>query len=88
MQNKEHNHTEASLSRFTNRSSLAKRSPVHLRGKACDRQNILKSRDITLPTKVCIVKAMVFPVVIYGCKQRRLSAEELMLLNCGVGEVS
>ena len=30
--------------------------------------NILKSRDITLPTKVCLVKAMVFPVVIYGCK--------------------
>ena len=68
MQNKEHNHTEASLSRFTNRSSLAKRSPVHLRGKACDRQNILKSRDITLPTKVCIVKAIVFSIVMCGCE--------------------
>ena len=43
----------------------------------------LESRDITLPTKFHLVKAMVFPVVI-----RKLSAEELMLLNCGVGEDS
>ena len=49
--------------------------------------SIFKSRDITLPTKVRLVKAMVFPVVMYGC-ERRLSAEELMLLNCGVGEDS
>ena len=51
---------------------------------------ILKSRDITFPTKVCLVKAMVFPVVMYGCELdiRKLSAEELMLLNCGVGEDS
>ena len=51
----------------------------------------LKSRDITLPTKIHLVKAMVFPVVMYGCESwtvRRLSAEELMLLNCGVGEDS
>ena len=51
----------------------------------------LKSRDITLPTKVRLVKGMVFPVVMYGCESwmwRRLSAEELMLLNCGVGEDS
>ena len=47
--------------------------------------SILKSRDITLPTKVRLVKAMVFPVVMYGCE---LSAKELMLLNCGVGEDS
>ena len=50
-----------------------------------------KSRDITLPTKVHLVKAMVFPVVMYGCESwtwRRLSTEELMLLNCGVGEDS
>ena len=49
--------------------------------------SILKSRDITLPTKVRLVKAMVFPVVMYvrvGL-QIKLSAEELMLLNCGVG---
>ena len=57
--------------------------------------SILKSRDITLPTKVHLVKAIVFPVVMYGhesCtipqkkKKRKLSTEELMLLNCGVRE--
>ena len=46
----------------------------------------LKSRDINLPTKVRLVKAMVFPVVMYGCES--LSTEELTLLNCGVGEDS
>ena len=55
--------------------------------------SILKSRDITLPRKVYLVKTMVFPVVIYGyqswtIKKRKLSAEELMLLNCGVGKDS
>ena len=53
--------------------------------------SILKSRDITLPTKVCLVKARVFPVVIYGHESwtiKKLSGEELMLLNCGVGEDS
>ena len=53
--------------------------------------SIFKSRDITLPTKVRLVKAMVFPVVTYGCESwtvKRLSAEELMILNCGVGEDS
>ena len=58
---------------------------------------ILKSRDITLPTKVRLVKAVVFPVVMYGCEswtikkvglQRKLSTKELMLLNFGVGEDS
>ena len=51
---------------------------------------ILKSRDITLSTKVRVVKAMVFPVVMHGCESWtiKLSAEELMLLNCGVGEDS
>ena len=50
-----------------------------------------KSRDITLLTKVHLVKAMVFPVVMYGCESwtiRELSTEELMLLKCGVGEDS
>ena len=53
--------------------------------------SIFKSRDITLPTKVRLLKAMVFPVVTYGCESwtvKKLSAEELMLLNCGVGEDS
>ena len=51
---------------------------------------LLKSRDITLSTKVRLVKAMVFPVVMYGFESWtiKLSAEELMLLNCGVGEDS
>ena len=50
---------------------------------------ILKSRDITLLTKVCLVKAMVFPVVVYGYESWTIrKAEELMLLNCGVGEDS
>ena len=53
--------------------------------------SIFKSRDITLPTKVCLVKAMVFPVVMYGCDSwtvRKAVAEEFMLLKCGVGEDS
>ena len=59
--------------------------------------SIFKSRDITLPTEVRLVRAMVFPEVMYGCESwtvkkvglwRKLSAEELMLLNCGVGEDS
>ena len=46
---------------------------------------VLKSRDITLPTNVRLVKAMVFPVVMYGCENsKRLSAKELMFLNCVV----
>ena len=53
--------------------------------------SILKSRDITLSTKVRLVKATVFPVVMYGCESwtiRRMSAEELILSNCGVEEDS
>ena len=53
--------------------------------------SILKSRDITLPTKVHLVNAMVFPVVNMDVRveiKRKLSTEELMLLNCGVGEDS
>ena len=53
--------------------------------------SIFKSRDITLPTKVHLVKAMVFPVVMYGCESwtiKKAEWEELMLLNCGVGEDS
>ena len=53
--------------------------------------SVLKRRDISLPTKVCLVKAMVFPVVMHGCESwtiKKLNSEELMLLNCGVGEDS
>ena len=49
--------------------------------------SILKSRDITLPTKVHLVKAMVFPVVMYGCESWTVKKAE-HLLNCGVGEDS
>jgi len=51
--------------------------------------SIFKSRDISLPTKFCLVKAMVFPVVMYGCESwtmKKAEPEELMHLNCGVGE--
>ena len=53
--------------------------------------SMFKSRDITLPTKVHLVKAMVFPVVMYGCESwtvKKVGTEELMLLNCGTGEDS
>ena len=53
--------------------------------------SMFKSRDITLPTKVYLVKAMIFPVVMYGCESwtaKKAECKELMLLNCGVGEDS
>ena len=53
--------------------------------------SIFKSRDITLPTKVRLVKAMVFPVVMYGCKNwtiKKAECRRMMLLNCGIGEDS
>ena len=53
--------------------------------------SMFKSRHITLPTKVLLAKAMVFPVVMYGCESwtvKKAESKELMLLNCGVGEDS
>ena len=53
--------------------------------------SILKSRDITFPTKVCLVKAMVFPAVIYGCEIRTVKKAERRRIDafyCGVGEDS
>ena len=53
--------------------------------------SIFKSRDITLPTKVHLVKAMVFPVVKYGCKSwtiKKAERQRIDALNCGVGEDS
>ena len=53
--------------------------------------SILKSRDITLPTKVHLVKAMVFPVVMYRCESWTVKKAEhtrIMVLNCGIGEDS
>ena len=53
--------------------------------------SIFKTRDITLPTNIHLVKALVFPVVMYGCESwtiKKAECEELMILNCGVGEDS
>ena len=53
--------------------------------------SILKGRDITLPTKARLVKAIVFPVVMYGCESwtvKKSESQKMMLLNCGVGEDS
>ena len=53
--------------------------------------SILKSRDIVLSTKVCLVKAMIFPVVMSGCESwtiKKAERQESMLLNCDVGEDS
>ena len=68
-----------------------KRRLLHGRKVMTNLDSILKSRDITLSTKVRLVKAMVFPLVMYGCEldyKKKLNAEELMLLNCSVGEDS
>ena len=53
--------------------------------------SVLKSRDITLPSKVCLVKAMLFPVVMYGCESwtiKKAEAKEFIPPNCGAGEDS
>ena len=68
-----------------------KRSLLLGRKAMTNLDGISKSRDITLQTKVHLVKAMVFPVVMYECEswtKRKLRTEELMLLNCDVGEDS
>ena len=66
-----------------------KRSLLFGRKVMTNLDSILKSRDIPLPTKVRLVKAVVFPVVMYGCESWTVKkAKELMLLNCGVEEDS
>ena len=68
------------------------KSRLLLRRKAMTNlDSILKSRNLTLPTEVHLVKAIVFPVVMCECENwpiKKLSIEELMLFNCGVGEDS
>ena len=63
-----------------------------LEGKAMTNQDsILKSRDVTLQTKVHLIKAMAFLVVMYGCESwtiKKAECQKLVLLNCGVGEDS
>ena len=81
-------------SRITKDSDCSHEIKRHLllgRKSMTNLDSMLKIRDTTLPTKVRLVKAMVFPVVMYGCDSwtiRKPSTEELMLLNCGVGEDS
>ena len=56
-----------------------------------DLDSILKSRDIILPTNLHLFKAIIYPILMYGCEKltiKKLRAEELMLLNYGVGEDS
>jgi len=68
-----------------------KRSLLLRRKAMSNLDSILKSRDITLPIKVHLVKALVFPVVMYGCESwtiKKAEHQELMLLNCDIGEDS
>ena len=68
-----------------------KRHLLHGRKVMTNLDSILKSRDITLPTKVCLVNAMVFPMVIYRCESWTVKKAEhriIDVLNCGVGEDS
>ena len=76
----------------THVSCTGRRIPYHCTTwEAHDKLSVLKSRDVTLLTKVHIVKAMVFPVVVYGCESctiKKTKCWKLMFLNCGVGEDS
>ena len=69
---------------------LGRKSMLLGRKAMTNLDSILKSRDITLPTKICIVKAMVFPVVMYKCENWTIKKAEhwLMLLSCGIGKDS
>ena len=72
-------------------SHRIKRRLVFGRTAMTNLDSVLKSRDITLPTKVCLVKDMVLQVVMYGCESwtiKKAEHEELLLLNCGVREDS
>ena len=66
---------------------------MHLLGRKAvtNLDSVFKSRDITLPTELHLVKSMVFPVVMYGCESliiKKADTEELILSNCGAGEDS
>ena len=86
--------TTAMILKVTNHGDCSHEIKRHLlleRKVMTNLDSILKSRDITLPTKVLLAEAMVFPVVMYGCESwtiKKSESEELMLLNCGVGEDS
>ena len=62
-----------------------------LEEKMINLDSVLKSRDNTLPTKVCLVKAMIFPVVMYGYECwtiKKAEHQRIEDLNCGIGEDS
>jgi len=72
-------------------AAMKLKATCSLEEKMINLDSILKSRDIILPTKVCLVQAMVFPVVMYACKSwtiKKAEHQRMMLLNCGVGEDS
>ena len=72
-------------------SNEIKRRLLLRRKAVTNLESVFKSRDITLSTKVYIVKAMVFPIVMYGCESltiNKVECQSMMLLNCGVGEDS
>ena len=76
--------TEQQQQQIKRRLPLGRKATTNL-------DSILKSRDITLPTKVCLVKAMVFPVIMYEYESwtiKKAEFQKLMLLNCVVGEDS
>ena len=76
---------------YTDCSHEIKRRLILERKAMVNLDSILKCRNITLLTKLCLVKPMIFPVVMYGCESwtiKKLSAKELVLLSCGVGEYS
>ena len=79
-------------SKITAEGDCSHEMKIHLllgRKAMTNLDSILKSRNVTLPTKVCLVKAMVFPVFMYGCRTiKKVNTKELMLLNCGVAEDS
>ena len=79
------------INAYTDCSHAIKRHLLLGRIAMANLDSVLKSRDITLPTKVHIVKALVFPVVMYRCESwtiKRLNTKELMFLNCDAGKDS
>ena len=87
----QHHSSEASILRCSAFFTVQLSHPYMTTGKTTNLDSILKSRDITLATKVCIVKTMVFPVVMYGCKSWTINKAEhqrIDALNCDVGEDS
>ena len=72
-------------------AAMKLKDTYYLEGKCDQARQHIKRRNISLSTKVRLVKAMVFPVVMYGCESwniKEAECQELMLLNCGVGEDS